>query len=144
VLDVPVGLRDESFVGLQISVPLPLWNRNEGRIEEAKATLGRSDREIEAVELRIRSEVAAAQAQVRVAEAMLGRVTTQLLPAATRVEESLERLRGMGQATLTDVLRARERRLLAEAARLSAERDLRKARVQWMTATGAILSSNQP
>ena len=144
VQDVPVGLRDESFVGLQISVPLPLWNRNEGRIEEAKATLGRSDREIEAVELRIRSEVAVAQAQVRVAEAMLSRVATQLLPAATRVEESLERLRGMGQATLTDMLRARERRLLAEAARLSAERDLRKARVQWMTATGAILSSNQP
>ena len=144
VLDVPVGLRDESFVGLQISVPLPLWNRNEGRIEEAKATLGRSDRELEAVELRIRSEVAAAQGQLRVAEAVLGRVATQLLPAATRVEASLERLRATGQATLTDVLRARERRLLAESARLSAERDVRRARVQLATATGAILSFNQP
>jgi outer membrane protein, heavy metal efflux system len=144
VQDVPVGLRDESFVGLQISVPLPLWNRNEGRIEEAKATLGRTDRELEAVELRIRSEVAAAGAQVRIAESVLSRVTTQLLPPARRVEDALERLRPTGQATVTEVLRARERRLLAESAGLEAERSLRRARVQWMTATGAILPLNQP
>lgn len=144
VLDQPTGLRDESFVGLQVSVPLPLWNRNEGRIEEAKATLGRADRELEAVELRIKSEVAAAEAQVRIAESVFSRVTTQLLPSARRVEDALERLRPTGQATVTEVLRARERRLLAESAGIEAERSLRRARVQWMTATGAILPLNQP
>jgi len=144
VLDRPFGLRDESFLGLQVLVPLPLWNRNEGRIEEANASLGRMDRELEAVELRIRSEVAAAQAQVRVAESVLSRVTTHLLPSAIRVEEALERLRATGQATLTEVLRARERRLLAESAGLEAERSLRRAQVQLMTATGTILTLNQP
>lgn len=45
-------------VGLQVSVPLPLWNRNQGLVSQRNADARRVRLELDAVELAVRTEVA--------------------------------------------------------------------------------------
>ncbi|MFN0066479.1 MAG: TolC family protein [Limisphaerales bacterium] len=137
--DHPVGVQQDNFVGLRLSLPLPLWNRNEGRIAEAEATAQRAERESEALAFRIRSEVEAAQLQMLAAARLDREVGTTLLPRTTQLEERLEKLRAEGQATLMEVLRAREQRFRIESTRLDARRNFHRARVRLDTATGMIL-----
>ncbi len=139
--DAPAGIRQDNFVGLRLSLPLPFWNRNQGRIQEATATVRRTEKESEALAFRIRAEVEAAERQMAVAAKLAGEVTATLLPKAAQLEERLGKLRAEGQASLADVLRARDRRLLLESTRLDAVRDLHRARVRLEAATGAIIPS---
>jgi cobalt-zinc-cadmium efflux system outer membrane protein len=62
-LDVPVGLRTDRFGGLKLAIPLPLWNRNQGRIYSQQATADQAQQQVEALILKIRAEVAAAAAR---------------------------------------------------------------------------------
>ena len=109
--DSPACIRQDNFVGLRLSLPLPFWNRNQGRVQEATANAQRRVKESEALAFRIRAEVEAAETQLAVAAKIVGEVTATLLPKAAQLEERLAKLRAEGQASLADVLRARERRL---------------------------------
>lgn len=137
--DAPAGIRQDNFAGLRLSLPLPFWNRNQGRVQEATATAQRRVKESEALAFRIRAEVEAAERQMAVAARLAGEVTATLLPKAAQLEERLAKLRAEGQASLADVLRARERRLQLESTRLEAVRDFHRARVRLDIATGAIV-----
>ncbi|MDQ3621821.1 MAG: TolC family protein [Verrucomicrobiota bacterium] len=44
--DAPEGFERDTFVGLRFSLPLPLWNNNAGRIQEAAAAAVRAEKEI--------------------------------------------------------------------------------------------------
>lgn len=137
--DDPLGVVNDNFIGLRVSLPLPFWNRNQGRIQESAATVQRAERESEALAIRIRSEVEAAQRQMATTARLDMEVSGTLLPNAAKLEERLETLRSEGQATLTEVLRARERRFRVESIRLDARRDFHRARVRLDAATGMIV-----
>ena len=137
--DDPLGVVNDNFVGLRMSLPLPFWNRNQGRIQESAATVQRAERESEALAVRIRSEVDTAQRQMATTARLDMEVSGTLLPNAAKLEERLETLRSEGQATLTEVLRARERRFRVESIRLDARRDFHRARVRLDAATGMIV-----
>ena len=139
--DIPAGIQQDNFVGLRLSLPLPFWNRNQGRVQEATATVRRTEKESDALAFRIRAEVEAAERQMAVAAKLAGEVTATLLRKASQLEERLAKLRAEGQASLADVLRARERRLQLESTRLDAVRDFHRARVRLEAATGAIIPS---
>lgn len=137
--DDPLGVVNDNFIGLRVSLPLPFWNRNQGRIQESVATVQRAERESEALAVRIRSEVEAAQRQMATTARLDMEVSGVLLPNAAKLEERLEKLRSEGQATLTEVLRARERRFRVESIRLDARRDFHRASVRLDAATGMIV-----
>ena len=59
-----------------------------------------------------------------------------LLEKAKDLEEQFRKAKEAGQATLTDVLRSREKRLALETARLNALRDYHLARVRLLAAQG--------
>lgn len=134
--DAPDGLGNDGFIGFKFSIPLPFWNKNEGRIHEAAAAAARAGKEREALAQRIRSEAAAAQTEMAVAARIIAQITDTLLPAAVKLEESFTRAKADGQAQPSDVLRAREKRLAFEAARLTALRDYHLARVRLLAAQG--------
>lgn len=142
--DAPTGLQRDNFVGLQVSLPLPFWNRNRGQIAAAHEAVSRVELESRAVEVRIRSEVDSAWAQLRVAEAAWKGVEERLLPAAREVEATIGRMRTEGQASLTDLLQARDGRFQAESMRLEALRDLELARGRVAVATGTIGKEGKP
>ena len=57
VFNAPIGNKEDQFVGLSLSIPLPLWNKNQGRIAEARATEERAKAELAALDLTILAEV---------------------------------------------------------------------------------------
>jgi outer membrane protein, heavy metal efflux system len=136
--DGPFGLQTDHRVGIRLSVPLPLWNRNRGRIDEASATVRRVAMEAEALGRRVRSEIAAADSEMRGAFATLRGITDSLLPQARAIEDRIKSARAVGQASFTDLLRARDRRLELESARIDALAGYHLAAVRLQTAVGGV------
>lgn len=138
--DAPEGRSNDYFVGLRISVPLPLWDRNEGRIAEADAAAARAEKERAALTLNIREEAEAARSEMAALAKLLAEMDRALLPKAAQVEEQLRSAYGAGQTPLTEVLRARSRRLELAQRRVDALRDFHLARVRYDAAIGHPIS----
>ena len=134
--DVPEGFERDTFVGLTFSLPLPLWNRNDGRVDETVAAAARARKEAEALAVNIRAEAATARGQMAVLAQVLAKLDDQLIPAAARLEEQFRLNYATGLTPLPEVLRARTRRLELERQRLDALRDYHLARVRHKTASG--------
>ena len=138
--DAPEGFRRDTFLGLRFSLQLPLWNNNAGRIQEATAAASRANMEIDALALTISAEAAGARDAMAVLAKLVTSLDRDLLPKASQIEEQLRANYTTGQTALTDVLRARDRRLLIERQRLDALRDYHLARVRHDAAVGRTMS----
>ena len=136
--DAPDGLMREVMAGVRVSVPLPLFNRNQGRIQEAAAAEIRAEREVDALAITIRAEASAAGEQMRTFAKLVSALTDEILPKAAQVEEQLRNAYTTGQSPLTEVLRARDKRLLLDRQRLDALRDYHLAQTRYAIATGRL------
>lgn len=136
--DAPGGFERDTMVGFKVSVPLPLWNKNEGQIREATAAAARTEKETEALALRIFAEVDAARMEMGALAQIVTDIEGKLIPQAKQIEEQLRSSYATGLTTLPEVIRARGRRFELEAQRLSAVRDYHLARAKHLTATGTI------
>lgn len=136
--DAPEGLQTDGFLGLKLSIPLPLWNKNEGRVLEAEASAGRLEKEAVALAARVRAEAAAAHGEMRAAQSIATQTKDVLIPKAILLEERLTDAYRTAQpgSQLSDVLRAREKRLALEKAKLDALRAFHLARVRFDAALG--------
>lgn len=134
-LDVPEPVETEQVIGFRFSFPLPLWNNNAGRIREAEAAATRAELEVEATQLGANAEVTAALGAMRAYAKLIGELDDKVLPAATRIEDQLRNSYSTGQTPLTDVLRARTRRLELQRQRLDALREYQLARIRHSAAT---------
>lgn len=135
-LDVPEPVETQQLVGVKLSIPLPLWNNNAGRIREAAAAAARAAQEVQAVRFTASTEAAAARGEMTALAKLVTTLDTQLLPKATEIEDRIRQQYATGQSPLTDVLRARSRRLDLQRQRLDALRDYHLARVRHESATG--------
>jgi outer membrane protein, heavy metal efflux system len=134
--DAPDGFSNDFFLGFRVNVPLPFWNRNEGGIAEAQATAARLEKELAALNFAVRSEAEAARGEMRAFAELIADMDAQLLPQAATLEEQLRSSYVTGQAPLTEVLRARARRLELSQRRLDALRNFHLARARWDAAVG--------
>jgi len=94
-----------------------------------------------ALDQRVQSEVAIADAAMRGAWARLRGISDTLLPKARQMEALLETVHARGQGPLTDLLRARERRLELESARIEALSEYHLAARQRLTAIHSTISA---
>jgi len=140
--DAPDGYSNDYFLGFRVSVPLPIWNKNEGGIAEAQATAARLDKEVAALGFAIRAEAEAARGEMRALAELISEMDASLLPQASTLEEQLRASYVTGQTPLTEVLRARARRLELSQRRLDALRDFHLARARWDAAVGRPTSAN--
>lgn len=138
------GLGNTPFFGFRISLPLPLWNKNEGEIAEKNASVARSQLETKALESIIRSEVRAAQEEMKSAAKLEEDARQKLLPLLEEQVKKLEMAYQNGQTDLIAVQRAREQRLQAEAMLLEAARDFHLARIRLETALGRTAPAAHP
>lgn len=136
--DAPEGFDRDTFAGLKLSLALPLWNNNSGRIAESAAAARRAELETGALALKIDAEAAAARDSMAALAKVVGTIERELLPKAAHVEEQLRNAYSSGQSPLPEVLRARDRRLTLERQRLDALRDFHLARIRHDAATGRI------
>lgn len=98
---------------LQLQIPLPINDDNSGNIAAAEARLARSRLEVEALERKVRAEVASfyhtlvAQQQARVL------LESSVLPASRQTLETVEKAYALGFRSQVDLLLAREAYLQA-------------------------------
>lgn len=134
--DAPIGFEQNSFVGVKLAVPLPVWNRNEGRILETSATALRREKERVALATSISAEATAAREAMIALAGVVNTLDKTVLPNAREIEKGLREIYSTGQTSLPEMLRARDRRLSLERQRLEALRDFHLARVRHAAATG--------
>lgn len=134
-LDAPNPMQTDRTIGFRVTLPLPLWNNNAGRIHEASAALTRAEREASAVRLSASNEREAARQAMEAYSKILSTLDASALPQATQLEEQLRSSHASGQTPLLDVLRTRSRRLELQRQRLDVLRDYHLARIRFNAAT---------
>lgn len=125
------------FVGFRFSIPLPLWNRNQGEIAEKNASIERARLEAAALATEITSEADTARREMEANASLASETRDKLLPLVIEQTSKLEKAYETGQSDLLTVLRARDQRLQLEAAALDAVRDFHLARIRYEAAVGS-------
>lgn len=93
VLYQPFTFQDNSYQHLQnatswaagVTIPLPVYNRNQGNIERSQINVKQSILELQAQELRATTEVKQAEKEYLIARATVERLEKTIRPAADRV-----------------------------------------------------------
>ena len=135
-VDQPIGLENEQRVGLQVSVPLPIWQRNRGAVLEKRAKAARLEESLAALGNEIRNDIAATRIVMKTLATHADEVRDELLPEAQQVVSQLEDAYRSGQAEILAVLRARHQQMKLEEKYLMAIEDYYLAQVRYETATG--------
>ena len=137
VMDLPAAsLQRRNMIGVQVSIPLPLWNRNQGKVQEATAMAERAQKEKAALVVNIRAESSTARNQMAAFANVAKETQDVLIPKASEIEDRLREQYRQGHATLEDLLRARDKHLQLERCYLDAQRDYYLARAKWLAAAG--------
>lgn len=123
------------FIGFRVSIPLPLWNRNQGEIAEKAASAERARLEAEALAAQIHSETDTARREMATHASIVHETRATLLPLAMQHAAEIQKAYESGQADLLSVLRSRDQWLQLESTVLDAERDFHLARIRYEAAT---------
>ena len=137
--DAPIGTKTDNFLGVGVSIPLPLWNKNQGRISEAQATQQRAEAELQALDLRIATETQTAENQMR---RLLGILRQYREESIKLAEENIALLRkgyADGLVSMTAVIQAQQQLTELRRSYLEALAEFIRAKTEWETATGVTL-----
>ena len=134
--DAPNGYDNEGIVGLRFRIPLPLWNKNEGAIEEAQATHERRKLEATALARNIRLEAESDRSQMIEWEKLIRELDETLLPLAAEQSKAADEAYAQSQADIQTVFRSREKSLQLAATRLDALREFHLARIRHEASRG--------
>jgi len=88
----PFGLKSATSWALGVTVPLPLYNRNQGGIERAKMNVTQTQMELASLERQVVTDVQQAIKEYEVTRRMVKRIREELLPNAMRVRDDTFRL----------------------------------------------------
>lgn len=97
---------NDTIVGLQVGVPLPLWNRNQGGIRQAQAEIAEANRNADRVELDLKRRLAEAFQNYANARARAETYATTILPKARQTFELVQRGYRLGEVGYLDLLTA--------------------------------------
>ena len=125
----------DQLLGLRLTVPLPVWNRNQGRIAEAGAREGQATSTVAALELTILSEIESAHRRGadfgRVAESYRAGVA----PLSDRTVQVAQEAYRQGLANVTQVVQVQRQQTEVRAAYLEALAQQRRAAIDLEVAT---------
>ncbi len=134
--DDPNGLGTNNFSGLKFSIPLALWNRNQGKVHEQQAAADQARQQIEALRLSIRTEIATSIAQATKLREVVGIYQTTLLPTLSSTTDLLKKGFREGLSDATRLVQAQQQRATLRASYLTAYTSYVQALVGLETASG--------
>jgi outer membrane protein, heavy metal efflux system len=102
----PYGLKSPISWALGVTVPMPIYNRNQGGIARAKLNVTQSQIELASLERQVATDVQQALNEYQVTARMVERIRTKLEPAAKRVVNDTQRLYLGGEVNLVVFLQA--------------------------------------
>jgi cobalt-zinc-cadmium efflux system outer membrane protein len=137
VFDEP-GLGDaDNLMGVRLSVPLPLWNRNQGTIAEAVAGEGKAQAALRATDLKIQTEIEIAERRLRGLLPILKRYERDSLPVAEKNVRLLRRSYGDGLTDINSVLQAQRQLIELQTSYLESLVEFKAALTALESATAA-------
>jgi cobalt-zinc-cadmium efflux system outer membrane protein len=113
----------DNSVLVGVSLPLPLFNRNQGSIKEAEHLMSKADEERRASDVQVRATLVEAYHSLSAASAAITALRNDILPAATQTFASINEAYRQGKFGYLDVL--------------DAQRTLFEARQQHLDALGS-------
>ncbi len=117
---------DHVFV-VGISIPLPIFNRNQGGIEEARDRLAKGEEERRAAEVRVATALAEAHKSLSSAHAEVTALREKVLPGAQSAFDAVNEGYRLGKFGLLDVLDAQRTFFASRSQHLRALTDYHKA-----------------
>lgn len=134
----PIGGKLDNFFGVSVSVPLPLWNKNQGRISEAQARQRRAAAALGAVDLRIATEIKAAKSQMNRLAAILDRYRHDSFRLADDNLALVQQGYANGLVNITAVIQAQQQYIEQRLGYLDTLAKYGRALTEWQTATTAV------
>jgi cobalt-zinc-cadmium efflux system outer membrane protein len=132
---VPVD--NDRLFGFRLSVPLALWNRNQGRVFEQRAAAGQAQQETDALRLTIRSEIATALSRAFKLREVVRKFSGTLLPMLNQTTDLIRRGYAEGLLAPAQVIQAQQQRATLRSAFLGANTNYLEALVELETATAS-------
>lgn len=114
----------DTIVGVQVSVPLPLWDRNQGGISQAQAEVSDATRNIDRVMLNLNRRLADAFRQYTDATVTAENYSKEILPLAGRTFDLVQQGYKQGEIGYLDLLAAQQTFSQANLAYLDALKSL--------------------
>lgn len=100
------GLNSGNSAGVFFSMPLPVFNKNQGEIERARREQEQIAARMRSLEQEIRTEVENAYEQFQTARQLLDQIEAEMLDRAKRVREVTDFSYRRGEATFVELLDA--------------------------------------
>lgn len=126
----------DHLLGVKFAIPLPVRNRNQGRLRELRAELTRAQREADALDLKAVSEVAAARIKSELTLKIVESYRVAVLPLGVESERALVDAYQQGQLSLFQVIQGQQQRLALESGAITADTAYAIALTELQNATG--------
>ncbi len=130
---------EDTIAGVQVGMPLPIWNRNQGGIRQAEAEITQARRNAERVELDLKRRLAIAFQTYASARAQADTYKTQILPKADETFRIVQRGYRLGELGYLDLLSAQRTYSQTNLSYLSALEALWRS---WAEIDGLLLSES--
>lgn len=130
---------EDTITGVQVGLPLPIWNRNQGGIRQAQAEVSEAERNLSRVELDLKRRLAIAFQQYVTARTQAETYSTQILPRAKETFDLVQRGYGLGELGYLDFLTAQRTYSQTNLAYLEA---LASLWASWAEIEGLLLSDS--
>ncbi len=136
-VDDPRGLRTDQYLGLRLAVPLPLYNRNQGKVREQIGAENQAQAQAAALQLSIRSEIAEARVRAERFGSVLSAYQQNLSPLVAQNTDLLRQGYAVGKIDFTLVVQSQTQRGTLRNGYVDALRDRAMALADLQTATAS-------
>ena len=103
--NTPFGLKSPTSWALGVTIPLPIFNRNQGNIQRAKLNVSQTEVESSSIERQAIQDVQQAEREFLAAKDAVELIETQILPDSNLLLQEAKRLLG-GEISIIDYLAA--------------------------------------
>ena len=121
---------NDTFAGVQIGMPIPTRNRNQGGIYEANANVRAAMQKIDRIQMLVEKQLAVKYGAYQNAQKRLERISVRIVPKAEEVVRIALEAYEAGELGMADVLNAQRSLLKAVLGELDARQQLRTSHVE--------------
>jgi outer membrane protein, heavy metal efflux system len=104
--NAPFGLRSQVSWAIGVTIPLPVYNRNQGGIERARINVTQSQVQLSDAERQLMIDVEKAVQEYEVSQRLVKDLRNDVIPDATQVRDAAKRLWQGGETSLLNFLQA--------------------------------------
>lgn len=139
-VDAPEGLGTDQFLGVKVSIPLPIWDSNQGAVAEKQALHSEMQARLDALRLDISNSLTAGLRQVALLKKRAEELQSRGVESLQGYEREMRQGFEEGRVDLRDWLAVRAQLAEMEVAEASAAAELAEAYGRLLAITGAGLS----